>query len=90
MSDISVKDFMHDAADLACRAVAHDKLGNGDVAVYFYRESINLLTRTRGELARRVAVAAAEHAEAIENRIRAIDTKLHEYQIRVNELEHRE
>ncbi|CAL8094585.1 unnamed protein product [Orchesella dallaii] len=87
MTDISVKDFMQDAADLAGRAISQDKLGNHDVAVYFYRESINLLNRTRGELHRRHQEADQQHAVAISERICSIETKIQEYQRRINELE---
>lgn len=89
MSDISVKDFMNDAADLAGRAVVQDKLGNSEVAVYFYRESINLLTRTRAELCRRLNENINDNG-VYKNAIINIDKKIQEYQHRINNLEARE
>lgn len=87
MSDISIKDFLNDATDLACRAVAQDKIGNCDVAKYFYTESLSLLTRAREELVKMVGSAEATHATIINERVETIDRKVMEYQKRVNELE---
>lgn len=81
-----MKDFMNDAADLASRAVVQDKLGKGDVAVYFYRESINLLTRTRAEFCKRLKENPNDNG-VYKNVIINIDTKVQEYQRRINSLE---
>lgn len=86
MVDISVKDFMKDAADLAGRAVDQDRAGNGDVAVYFYRESISLLSRARSELCRRLKENMNDNG-VYKNAIINIDKKIQEYQHRINNLE---
>jgi len=101
MGEILISDFMKDAAELAHRAISQDKVENFEVAIYYYRESISLLDRVKTEVMRhhqhsRDASNANANANAdelghhVSQRERLIgiaDTKINEYQKRVNELD---
>jgi len=86
MTDISVSDFMNDAANLAHRAVSHDKSGPSGyaVAAYFYRESISLLDRAKTEISKRMN---EEKYQSMMSRIEAIDNSIKQYNERINVLE---
>jgi len=99
MNEISLSDFMRDAVDLAHRAISQDKMENYEVAVYFYRESISLLVRSRIELVRRISLVESASDGGVnedvnsttlstwKEKLKVVEFKIHEYQGRINELE---
>lgn len=99
-----VTDFLHDAGDLAHRAIAQDTEGHFEIAIYFYRESIALLDRSRDGINRLISAELEDSHSSNENegqdgsgrradfwrdKMSMSDIKRAEYQRRIQELETR-